>query len=63
MDGGVMATKFDGSRGVFDNGSETAQFPAGTTAERPDTPEEGMIRFNTDEGQFEVYDGTEWKAL
>ena len=58
-----MATVFDGSVGVFDNGNETAQFPAGTTAERPNTPEVGMMRFNTDEGQFEVYDGTEWKAV
>ena len=58
-----MAIKFDGSVGVFDNGNETAQFPAGTTAERPNTPEAGMIRFNTDENTFEYYDGTEWKAV
>ena len=58
-----MPTVFDGSVGAFDNGNETALFPAGTTAERPDTPDAGMIRFNTDEGHFEFYDGTEWKAV
>jgi len=58
-----MPTVFNGSRGVFDNASETAKFPAGTEAERPDTPEAGMIRYNTDDGQFEYYDGTEWKAV
>ena len=58
-----MATVFDGSVGVFDNGREAAKFPAGTTAERPNSPEVGMIRFNTDEENFEFYDGTEWRAV
>jgi len=31
--------------------------------QRPDTPEAGMIRFNTEAGQFEYHDGTEWKAI
>jgi hypothetical protein len=58
-----MATVFNGDRGVFDNATESAKFPAGTQAQRPDTPEAGMIRFNTEAGQFEYHDGTEWKAI
>ena len=36
--------------------------PTGTTAERPGSPELGMIRYNTDFDQFEGYDGN-WLAL
>ena len=34
--------------------------PSGTTAERPQNPGEGMIRFNTDSGHLEYYTGTHW---
>ena len=34
--------------------------PSGTTAERPEDPGEGMIRFNTDSGHLEYYTGTHW---
>ena len=37
--------------------------PVGTTAERPATPVQGMMRFNTTIGKFEGYDGTTWVAL
>lgn len=33
----------------------------GTTAQRPGTPETGMIRYNSDLGYPEIYDGTTWK--
>ena len=36
--------------------------PKGTTAERPGTPELGMIRYNTDTSFFEGYDGN-WTVL
>lgn len=36
--------------------------PNGTTAERPEVPEKGAIRFNTDTNLFEGYDGN-WIAL
>lgn len=32
----------------------------GTTAQRPGSPQTGMIRFNTDEGYIEIYNGTAW---
>ena len=36
--------------------------PNGSTSDRP-TPKQGMIRFNTSDGQFEGYDGTAWSGL
>jgi len=58
-----MATVFNGNVGVTDNAPESTKLPAGTTAQRPTTPEEGMIRFNAEENTFEFYDGTEWLSL
>jgi len=34
--------------------------PAGTTAERPAAPAEGMFRYNETESGIEFYDGTQW---
>jgi len=34
--------------------------PSGSTAQRPQDPGEGMIRFNTDSGHLEYYTGTHW---
>jgi hypothetical protein len=36
--------------------------PAGTTAQRPASPNSGMIRYNSDTGQFEGY-GTAWSGI
>jgi len=35
----------------------------GTTAQRPGSPTQGMIRFNTTEGCFEGYTGSNWVNL
>jgi hypothetical protein len=37
--------------------------PAGTTAERPGSPTTGNIRFNTTDGKYEAWTGTEWGPL
>lgn len=37
--------------------------PSGTTAQRPASPATGMIRYNTTNSEYEVYTGSEWKAL
>ena len=37
--------------------------PSGTTAQRPQNPGEGMIRFNTDSGSLEYYRGTHWENI
>ena len=44
------------STGAFD-------IPAGTTAQRPVSPDVGYMRFNTTLGETEIYDGTEWKKI
>lgn len=43
------------------NGS--AILPSGTTAQRDGSPSAGYIRFNSEEGKFEGYDGTAWGAI
>jgi hypothetical protein len=37
--------------------------PVGNTAQQPDPAQTGTIRFNTDAGRLEVYDGTEWDSV
>jgi len=39
------------------------QVPSGSNAERPSNPETGMLRYNTDIGGLENYNGTEWKPV
>ena len=46
----------------FDS-TESIVLPAGTELERPATPAAGMLRFNTDIGDYEGYDGTSWSGL
>ena len=45
---------------IVTNGALT--LPVGTTAERP-TSSTGMVRFNSDDGRFEAYDGNAWTGL
>lgn len=40
-----------------------ALLPSGTTAQRPSSPTAGMVRFNTDELEYEVFNGTQWRLL
>jgi hypothetical protein len=42
---------------------EYIQTPVGTTAQRPQTPSAGMIRFNTTLTRFEGYTGTSWVTM
>lgn len=37
--------------------------PVGTTGQRPGSPVQGTVRFNSDLLRIEVYDGTEWDAI
>ena len=37
--------------------------PAGTNAQRPSSPLDGMLRFNQDTDKVEVYDGTDWVSV
>lgn len=47
---------------TFSN-TDSISIPIGTTAQRPGSPTNGMIRYNTDLVQFEGYDGTGWFVL
>lgn len=38
-------------------------FPSGSEAQRPNNPQVGYTRMNTDSHQLEIYDGTEWKII
>ena len=53
-----MPITLSGDDGVDQsNVSGATTIPRGTTAERPANPVDGMIRYNTDEGYIEYYDG------
>lgn len=41
----------------------SAVIPAGTEAERPGSPAQGYVRFNTDSDKFEGWNGTSWGPL
>lgn len=56
-----MAIKISGNTVIYDD--EVFRVSAANTANRPASPVQGMIRFNTDTNGFEGYDGTEWKAV
>ena len=43
-------------------GTGSMRLPAGSTANRPASPQTGMIRYNTDNNLFEGYDGS-WTVL
>ena len=45
---------------VIVNDTGYLQIPSGTTAQRPSSPTTADLRYNTDLGDFEYYDGTEW---
>lgn len=45
------------------SGNEGVTLPAGTTAERPSSPADGVFRFNTTTDVMEYYDGADWQTL
>ena len=51
------------STGYTATGTDAVIVAKGTTAERPGTPESGMIRFNTTTSCFEGYNGSSWVNL
>ena len=48
---------------VLLSGTGVLDLPVGTTAERPGSPNSGMIRFNSTLTQFEGYNGTAWGQI
>jgi hypothetical protein len=45
------------------NSNTSLRIPVGTELERPTTPQNGMIRFNTTANRYEGYNGTVWTFL
>jgi len=45
------------------SGSTGIRIPTGSAATRPDNPVFGMIRFNTDTGFCEFYNGSVWQNM
>jgi hypothetical protein len=45
------------------SGSTGIRIPTGSAADRPDNPVFGMIRFNTDSGFCEFYNGSIWQNM
>jgi hypothetical protein len=53
-----------GSTGVTQIGSTTAlTMPVGNTAQRPASPDQGAVRFNSTNLVLEVWDGTQWDVV
>ena len=44
-------------------GTGAIKVPSGTTGTRPTVPQQGMIRFNTTDGEWEGYDGVVWRFI
>lgn len=57
----AFAVEADGT--IITNSNKAIEIPAGTTSERPDTPAEGMVRYNTELLYFETYTQGSWKQL
>jgi hypothetical protein len=45
------------------SGSSGVVLPTGSSANRPENPNFGMIRYNTDSGLVEFFNGTIWTSL
>jgi hypothetical protein len=45
------------------SGVDAIRIPVGDISERPSVPIQGMIRYNTDDNQFEGYSGSTWQGL
>ncbi len=61
--GGVDRLRVASTGDVVLSATGYLDLPTGTTAERPGSPNSGMIRFNSTLGQFEGYNGTAWSSV
>lgn len=54
---------WDAAGSLSINGTGYIDIPAGTTGQRPGSPNTGMLRFNTNFDRYEGYDGSSWGSL
>lgn len=65
-DGGTNATTAAAALvnlGVQTSSTGSQKLPSGTTAQRDSSAYAGYIRFNSDDGNFEGYDGSAWGSI
>ena len=55
--------KYDVNDQVILDSTNTMLVPKGTTAQRPSTPVNGHLRYNTDDDRFEVYESGSWEGV
>jgi hypothetical protein len=55
--------KYDIDNQVIVDSNNVMLIPKGAESERPVNPVSGHMRFNTDDGQFEVYQDNVWREL
>lgn len=61
---GVYASQLDPTKIVAkDSPTGSAMMPVGTTAQRPSTPSNGYMRYNTDITSMEVYSNGSWGSV
>lgn len=48
---------------TFTDSTDSIRLPFGTTAQRPSSPTNGEMRYNTDDNKVEYYDGASWLQL
>lgn len=69
-----MAIKISGSTVIDDSrngvlnslsldGTSRLKLPVGNSSQRPGTPTQGDLRYNSEVGSIEVYSGTTWILL
>ena len=55
--------QFDVNDQVFMESTNVMRVPKGTTAQRPTTPENGHLRYNTTDEVFELYENGAWRNV
>jgi hypothetical protein len=55
--------KYDIDDQVIVDSNNVMLVPKGTTAQRPTSPNNGHLRYNTTDNQFEAYQNSEWREL
>ena len=55
--------RYDSTIQAVVDGTQAIVVPLGTTAQRPASPTNGQLRYNTDNNEFEVYENGAWKNL
>ena len=55
--------RYDVNNQAVVDGTQAIVVPIGTTAQRPSSAINGQLRYNSTEGEFEVYESNSWKNL